>query len=133
MPAFGATSQARLATCHPLLQDLMSEVVKFRDCTVLYGHRDQQGQDAAFAAGHSGCKWPQSPHNASPSLAVDVGPWPLDWNDLAAWEDFGQFVLTVARRMAIPVRWGRDFIVNGRPLRDYPHFELIKSQIGVQK
>lgn len=126
MPSFGKVSTARLETCHPTLQMLMQEVVKFRDCSILYGHRDQPEQDKAFAEGHSGCKFPTSPHNKTPSMAVDAVPYPVpDWKDIPAFEDFGQFVLAVAKRLGIKIIWGRDFLVRGKPLRDYPHFELM--------
>ena len=47
MPSFSQRSLDRLATCHPDLNRLFTEVVKHFDCTVLCGHRGQEEQDKA--------------------------------------------------------------------------------------
>ncbi len=39
MPEFSNTSKARLATCHPDIQEVMNEVIKYFDCTILEGYR----------------------------------------------------------------------------------------------
>lgn len=84
MPNFGRTSRERLATAHPLLQELMQRVVKRRDITILYGHRNEAEQNEAHARGASTKRWPESTHNTLPSMAVDVAPWPIphNWGDL---------------------------------------------------
>lgn len=79
MAKFSSTSQEKLLTCHPDLQKVFKEVIKTFDCTILVGHRDQQAQDKAFAEGKSKKSWPDSKHNTTPSRAVDVAPFPIDW------------------------------------------------------
>lgn len=104
----------------------MQRVVKRYDITVLCGHRDQQDQDDAHTSGHSKVKWPSSKHNAVPSLAVDVAPYPLNWKDTAAFEAMGQVVLDEWLKMdaedtsSWQLVWGKTF----SGLVDYPHFEL---------
>ena len=39
MPKFSDKSAARLATCHPDIQAVLNEVIKYRDCTILEGVR----------------------------------------------------------------------------------------------
>ena len=53
MPSFGKQSQANLATCHPDLQTLFREVIKYFDCTIIEGFRNEADQNKAFAAGNS--------------------------------------------------------------------------------
>ena len=65
MPSFNQTSKDRLATCDARLQQVFNEVIKYFDCTVLCGHRNQADQDAAFASGKSQKKWPNGNHNWS--------------------------------------------------------------------
>jgi len=120
---FGTRSKGHLQTAHPTLQRLFDEVIKHRDCSVLCGHRNKKDQNKAFKEGNSEVKWPDGKHNTLPSRAVDVVPYPLDWEDIAGFEAFGHFVLGVAAALEISVRW--PIIVYGG--KDYPHFELVEE------
>ena len=75
MPKFSNLSKARLAGAHEDLQVLFKEVVKYFDCTVLCGFRDEAAQNKAFEDGFSTVKYPNSKHNQVPSKAVDVVPF----------------------------------------------------------
>lgn len=121
MPQFGARSRQRLATCHPDLQRLFNEVIREVDCSVLCGYRGKAEQEAAFASGNSKARWGQSKHNRKPSLAVDVVPYPIDWNDIPRFIEFVNLVKKKAKEMDIKIRCGADFT----SLKDYPHFELV--------
>lgn len=121
MPSFSTKSAARLLTCHHDLQRLFNEVIKHVDCSVLCGHRTREEQDEAFALGHSRARWGQSKHNFQPSLAVDVVPYPVDWDDLNGFRAFAAVVKEQAARLGIKVRWGGDFV----KLVDMPHWELV--------
>ena len=72
MPRFGKTSKRRLATCHEDLQEILNEVIKYFDCSVLCGHRGEADQNKAYESGHSKVKWPNGRHNKKPSIAVDI-------------------------------------------------------------
>lgn len=72
---FSKSSKEKLETCHPLIQDWLNEIIKYRDCTVAWGYRDKIEQDEMFADGLSKCRYPDSKHNKDPSLAVDVYPY----------------------------------------------------------
>ena len=133
MPSFSRISEARLLTAHPDLQELFKEVIKELDFSVLYGHRDEDDQAEAFRTGASTKRWPDSKHNQVPSLAVDVAPFPVDWNDLARFARLAGYVERVAWEKAIPIRWGGDWDQDGwtkdERLVDMPHFELMKEVI----
>lgn len=127
MPVFSAASKQRLSTCHPDLQKLFYEVVKFYDCAIIAGHRGKEDQDAAVAAGKSKLAWPKSKHNSNPSHAVDVVPYPIDWHDYRRFYHFGGFVLHTAMSLGIPIRWGGDWDSDFKfeqKFIDLPHFEL---------
>lgn len=131
MPKFGKKSEERLATCHVDLQRLFNEVIKHYDCTVLCGHRGKDEQDEAVRTGVSKLAWPNSKHNSLPSKAIDVVPFPIDWNDMTRFYHFGGFVLAVAKQLGIKIRWGGDW--NGdlkfrdEKFKDLPHFELVED------
>ena len=120
MPSFSKISIDRLTTCDDRLQLLFLEVIKFRDCSILEGYRPQDLQDKAVAEGRSKTPWPNSKHNKTPALAVDVMPFPIEWDNKPRLIEFAGFVLGVASQMGINVRWGGHF----RSFFDGPHWEL---------
>lgn len=134
MPSFSTTSAGRLNTAHPKLVALFLEVVKTFDCAVLEGHRDQATQDRYFAEGKSKLPWPKGKHCATPSLAVDVAPYVQGH---ASYEPkhciyFAGFVMGVASRMGIKVRWGGDWdgdneAMTDQTFQDLVHFELVEE------
>jgi len=131
MPILSNNSIEKLRSCHPDLKVLFNQVVLFRECKVLCGHRDKVGQDIAFWAGASKLKYPKSKHNQWPSLAVDVAPvigGKISFDQNQCYE-FGGFVKGIAAVKNINVRWGgdwdQDFNVNDQKFNDLLHFELV--------
>ena len=131
MAKFGKSSRARLATCDDELQKDFNEVIKYVDCSVLEGHRGQERQDILLLESKTKVQYPLGRHNAIPSRAADVVPYPVDWNDRERFHLFAGFVLGIARSMGIKLRWGGDwnmnFEVDDNKFDDFPHFELIKE------
>lgn len=128
MAKFGKTSKERLATCDKKLQKVFNEVIKYIDCSILEGHRNEERQDKLFDEGKSKVKYPRGRHNSYPSRAVDVTPYPVDWNDRERQTLFAGFVIGIARSMDIRLRWGgdwdMDFKVMDNRFDDFPHFEI---------
>ena len=128
MPKFGKRSKERLATCDERLQEVFNEVIQFVDCSVLEGHRSQERQDKLYDEGKTKVKYPNGRHNSSPSRAVDVTPYPVDWEDRERQTLFAGFVLGIARAKGIKLRWGgdwdMDFQVMDNRFDDFPHFEV---------
>lgn len=129
MPNFSRTSNMRLATCHEDLQRLFNEVIKDHDCTIICGARGEKEQHLAFLSGHSKLDYPKSKHNKIPSMAVDVMPYPIDWNDRNRIFNFAAIVMGIAERLEIKIRWGgdwdRDSETKDERFVDLPHYELI--------
>lgn len=113
---FGAKSLERLATCHPDLQRICHELIKEMDVTVLCGHRGEEEQNLAYRQGKSRLRWPLSAHNSIPSRAVDLAPYPIDWNDRPRFLRMQGRVRRIAEELGIELRalisW------------DLPHVEL---------
>jgi len=129
MPKFGKKSKKQLSTCNKKLQEVFNEVIKTVDCSVLEGHRGENRQNALYKEGKTKVKFPKGRHNHNPSLAVDVVPYPIDWDDRERFHLFAGFVLGVANQMGIPIRWGGDWNqnweVDDNQFDDFPHFELV--------
>ena len=132
MAKFGKTSRERLATSDERLQKVFNEVIKYIDCSVLEGHRDERRQNRLFEEGKTKVQYPMGRHNSNPSRAVDVTPYPVDWDDRERQTLFAGFVLGIARSMDIKIRWGGDWNedqeFSGRDpkqtFNDYVHFEI---------
>ena len=131
MPHFGERSRKALESANPKLRQLFEEVVKHRDCTVLCGFRNEEDQERAFQHGFSKVRYPNSKHNNYPSNAVDVVPWPIDWNDLRRFDNFAGYVQATADRLGIKVKWGGDFSHDGNLKNDVfvdrPHWEIYEE------
>ena len=129
MPYFGTRSQINLETCHIELQDLFKDVVKKFDCSVICGYRDQSSQDHAFTSGFSKLKFPQSKHNTFPSMAVDVVPYPIAWDDIKRMYMFVGVVRGIAYKRCINIRcgadWDGDLQWKDQCFHDMPHVELL--------
>jgi peptidoglycan LD-endopeptidase CwlK len=130
MANFGRASTRRLDTCHPDLQKVFNEVIKIVDCSILCGHRNKEDQNEAVRQGRSKVSWPRGKHNTTPSEAVDVAPYPIDWQDRERFYFFAGVVLAVARQQGVDIRWGGDWNSNNdfkdQTFFDLPHFELRK-------
>lgn len=128
MPKFSKASMDKLKTCHPDLQKIFNTIINFQDCTILEGHRGEEAQNKAFKEGKSKLKWPNGNHNKTPSLAVDVAPFPIDLEDTGRFILFAGRVLQVADQLGIDVIWGGNWRDDGNiknnKFNDYVHFEL---------
>ena len=128
VPSFGAASKKQLATCHSELQRLFLEVVKHWDCQVIEGKRSEAQHQLNLASGASRTQHSKHVSRAGPSMAVDVAPYPVKWNDYPRFYAFAGFVIGIATAMGISLRWGgdwdsdRDF--SDQTFNDLVHFEL---------
>ena len=68
-------------------------------------------------------------HNECPSMAVDVAPYPVDWEDLDKFRYFAGWVLGIASQRKVRVRWGgnwkQDHKLSSEGFIDMPHYELM--------
>ena len=128
MPSFGTESRKHLATLHPDLQKVLVEAIKYVDFSITCGFRDQLAQDRAFAEGKSKLKWPNGEHNKMPSMAVDVAPYPLNWNDAEAFTLLAGIIYGIACTLGVKLRigadWDGDFNTLEHSFKDRPHLEL---------
>jgi peptidoglycan L-alanyl-D-glutamate endopeptidase CwlK len=119
MNSFSQTSRQKLNTCHTDLQRLMEALLDEMDVSILCGYRDEVAQEAAYQAGTSKAHFGESPHNYQPSLAVDVAPYPINFNDIKSFDNMCNKILELAKELGIEVELGRDF-----QFKDYPHVQI---------
>lgn len=119
---FGKKSLEILGSCHSDLQKLMMTVMRkgIMDFTIIQGYRGEEEQNKAFKEGKSNAMFGQSKHNTTPSQAVDIAPYPIDWEDTERFALLAGVVLSTAQELDIELRWGGHF----KSIKDMPHFEL---------
>ena len=126
MYKWGPRSIKHLVTLDERLQKVLNEVIKYVDCSIIEGHRSGERQDRLFEEGRTKVKYPNGRHNANPSRAVDVVPYPIDWDDRERFHLFAGFVIGIGQSMGIRLRWGGDwnmnFEVDDNNFDDFPHF-----------
>lgn len=135
MHKYSKISEQRWSTLHPDLQKVFYEVLNKIDHSILEGYRDKERQERAFLEGKSKLQFPKSKHNLTPSMAADVAPYPIDWNDIERFYLFAGFVLGTGYRLkkeciiTHDIRWGgdwnRNFDVKDNTFDDLVHFELV--------
>ena len=140
--SFGRRSHSKKITCHKDLQLILDESIKVVDFTILEGARSQETQMEYFAQGKSKLDGvsKKSKHQVSDeqplSMAVDIAPYPIDWNDKFRFAFLAGVMKGVATRLledgkiSHKLRWGGDWDSDNnfkdQTFFDLPHFELIK-------
>ena len=131
MPKFGKTSKKRLEGVHPDSRKVLDVVVQYFDIMVIEGLRSQERQDLLVKEGKSKTKFGKHVLGK----AVDIAPYPLDWEARDDFHYLGGFMLGIAASMGIKIRWGGDWnassLFEGKRTTkdnrfdDLVHFELL--------
>jgi peptidoglycan L-alanyl-D-glutamate endopeptidase CwlK len=140
MARFSSISKKNLKELNTDLQAVLLEAIKVTDFTILNGYRPPRIQFEMFKRGRqlkdgiwqivdkskviTNCDGYKiiGKHNKKPSEAVDIAPYPIDWNDIDRFKRLADIVLNTARQHGIELVWGG----NWRTFKDYPHYELKK-------
>lgn len=136
MPLYSQESVSRLSTCHPDLQVIFFEVIRFFDCAIVEGYRNEEDQNRYFDEGKTQLRYPNGKHNNTPSTAVDAVPYPVDYKNINQFCYFAGFVKGIAERLRAEgkitygIRWGGDWnnnfdLSDEGKFRDFSHFELV--------
>ncbi|WP_151708791.1 M15 family metallopeptidase [Acinetobacter brisouii] len=66
--------------------------------------------------------WLRDPYGSkhTQGKAVDIVPYPLDWNDLSKYQKIATAMKRAASELNVKVTWGGDWATS----KDYPHFEV---------
>ena len=124
MPRFGKRSKERLKGVKPELVNVLNELVKIMDVTVIEGLRSQERQDELVAKGASKTKF--SKHIEG--KAVDIAPYPIDWEDRDRFHYMGGMIRGIAKQMKVNVRWGGDWDSDGET-KDNAFDDLVHIEI----
>lgn len=128
MPTFSSRSKRARAELHPKLQQIVDAAIKEIDFVILDAQRGRAEQEKAFKGGFSKARFGQSAHNFKPAIALDVVPYPIDFNNVAGFKAIAKTFTAKAKELNIPLRWGGDWDMDGdwkdERFLDWGHFEL---------
>ena len=114
----GTRSLQNLSGVHPDLVAVVKRAIEIteQDFSVIEGIRNINRQRELYRKGAT--KTLNSRHLTG--HAVDMVPWPVDWNDLERFEIMSDAMKAAAEELDIPIVWGGDW----KSFYDAPHFEL---------
>lgn len=129
----GKTSLARLKGVDEQLVNIVKRAIEISevDFTVLEGVRTLERQRELYAQGRTApgkiVTWTMKSRHIE-GKAVDLVPYPLDWNDLDKFDKIKNAMFQAAREQDVNLRWGADWDGDGKYREkgeyDSPHFEL---------
>ncbi len=120
MPRFSKYSETQLMTCEPEIRAVCRDAIQIYDFRVLQGYRTPEQHEEYLHRGTTTILYEKSKHSTNPSKAVDLAPWPIDWEDTGRFQHLAGIMLGIAHSKGIKMRWGG----NWRTFIDMPHFEL---------
>ena len=124
MYKFGKRSQERLRGVNVKLVNVLNELIKMMDVTVIEGLRSADRQKELLAKGATKVKY--SKHMEG--KAVDIAPYPIDWEDRDRFYYMGGMLRGIAQQLGVKVRFGGDWDGDGETkdnnFDDLVHIEL---------
>lgn len=131
MYAFSSVSRRRLNTVDEPLRAIIQKAMDLQvmDFTVLCGVRTPDEQKELVSKGLSRTLNSRHLPNVNGlSEAVDIAPYPIDWNDHHAFHRLAGIIQAAAAIHNTPLRWGGDWDSDNdtqdQSFIDLPHFEL---------
>jgi len=124
MPKFGKRSKERLRGIDTRLVNVLNELVKIMDVTIIEGLRSEQRQEKLLKEGSTKTKF--SKHITG--KAVDLAPYPIDWEDRDRFHYMGGMIRGIAKQLNVPVRWGGDWDGDGET-KDNKFDDLVHVEI----
>ena len=129
----GKTSLARLQGVDETLVNVVKRAIEISevDFTVLEGVRTLERQRELYAHGRTApgkiVTWTMKSRHIE-GKAVDLVPYPLDWNDLEKFNKIKDAMFKAAKEQDVNLRWGADWDQDGhyreKGETDSPHFEI---------
>lgn len=129
----GKTSLARLKGVDETLVNVVKRAIEISevDFTVLEGVRTLERQRELYAQGRTApgkiVTWTMKSRHIE-GKAVDLVPYPLDWNDLDKFDKIKDAMFQAAKELDVNLRWGADWDGDGNYREkgeyDSPHFEI---------
>ena len=128
MPKFGKRSKERLKGVDTKLVNVLNELIKIMDCTIIEGVRSEEKQQEYFKKGKSKIDGITKKGMHQLGKAIDLAPYPIDWNDRDRFHYMGGMIRGIAKQLNVNVRWGGDWDSDGQT-KDNSFDDLVHVEI----
>jgi len=128
MPRFGKRSKERLKGVDARLQNVLNELIKIMDVTIIEGMRSDEKQKEYFDKGKSKIDGITKKGQHQLGKAVDLAPYPIDWNDRDTFYYMGGMLRGIAQQLNLNVRYGGDWDSDGKT-KDNNFDDLVHVEI----
>jgi len=121
---YGKKSKKLMKGINPKLINVLNEIIKIMDVTIIEGLRSEERQQELLAQGKTKTKY--SKHILG--KAVDLAPYPIDWDDREMFHYMGGMLRGLGKAMGVNIRWGGDWDsdgdINDNKFDDLVHVEI---------
>jgi peptidoglycan LD-endopeptidase CwlK len=124
MPKFGKRSREKMRGVDSRLINVMNELIKLMDVTIIEGLRTKERQEELVAKGASKTKF--SKHIEG--KALDVAPYPIDWENRDGFYYMGGMIRGIAQQLGYDIRYGGDWDSDGQT-KDNNFDDLVHIEI----
>ena len=128
MPKFGKRSKERLKGVDAKLVNVLNELIKIMDVTIIEGVRSKEKQYEYFLKGKSKIDGIKKKGQHQLGKAVDLAPYPIDWSNRDSFYYMGGMLRGIAQQMGVKVRYGRDWDGDGKT-KDNRFDDLVHIEI----
>ncbi|MDB4331297.1 M15 family metallopeptidase [bacterium] len=128
MYKFGKRSRARLKGVDSRLVNVLNELIKVMDVTIIEGVRSAETQNKYFKDGKSKLDGVNKKSNHQLGKAVDLAPYPINWEESNRFYYMGGMVRGIAKQLNLKIRWGGDWDSDGET-KDQTFMDLVHIEI----
>lgn len=128
MYKFGKRSRARLKGVDSRLVNVLNELIKVMDVTIIEGVRSAETQNKYFKDGKSKLDGINKKSNHQLGKAVDLAPYPINWKESNRFYYMGGMIRGIAKQLNLKIRWGGDWDSDGET-KDQTFMDLVHIEI----
>jgi len=125
MYKFGKRSRERLKGVDTRIINVLNELIKMMDVTIIEGVRTKERQAELLKQGATKVKY--SKHMEG--KAVDLSPYPIDWENRDGFYYMGGMIRGIAKQLGLKIRFGGDWNSDGdtkdNNFDDLVHIEIL--------
>ena len=122
MYRFGKRSKERLKGVDVRLINVLNELIKIMDVTIIEGLRTKERQEELLKKGATKVKY--SRHMEGKALA----PYPIDWEDRERFHYMGGMIRGIGKQLGVDIRWGGDWDSDGE-IKDNNFDDLVHVEV----
>ena len=128
MYKYGKRSKSRMKGIDKRLREVLDHLIKIMDVTIIEGKRSAKTQQEYFIKGKSKLDGITKKSQHQIGKAVDLAPYPIDWNDRDRMHYMGGMLRGIGLMLGYKLRYGGDWDGDGQT-KDNKFDDLVHIEI----